>query len=92
MGCGFGESTGYNYPPVLEAAKIEKSKSFRPHGSVWVKPLLVIAVFGVWGSILLRPERNLLHRATRLNIPRGLLADESFPHRWQFTWVQTRLD
>jgi hypothetical protein len=72
-------------PPIPEPARKENSQFVRTRGRKWERLILVIAAFVVCGSILLRPERNLLHRATRLNVPTSLLADESFTYRWLST-------
>jgi hypothetical protein len=72
-------------PAIPEAARKENFCFVRPHRRKWFKFLLVVGVFGVFGWILLHPERDLRYRATRLNIPTGLLTDESFTYRWLST-------
>jgi CDP-diacylglycerol--glycerol-3-phosphate 3-phosphatidyltransferase len=72
-------------PFIPETARKENSQFVRPRRRKLEKLFLVIAGLGLCGWILLHPERNLLHRATRLNIPSSLLTDDSFTYRWLST-------
>jgi len=72
-------------PFIPETTRREISQFVRARRRKLEKFFVVIAVLGLCGWILLHPERNLLHRATRLNIPSSLLADDSFTYRWLST-------